>query len=135
MKIKILTICDFAADYNGRLSITGTTDRFLFPAFPSMPVSFCLACQFELEGSKLGEHPVMLSFVKKSSGKHYLPIQELKLKVTGTEVEKDRRLLTNLVMKIDNVSFDGPGTYIINVRTEDCEESIELYVDKIESAN
>lgn len=131
MKIKILTLCDFAADYNGRLSIMGTTDRLTSEQYPSAPVSFSIACQFELNPStKVGTHPVSLAFYEKETGKHVMPQQELKLSVSETGAEGDnRRLLANLIVKVDSLSFQNPGVYVVKVTTEDDAGDIELYVD------
>lgn len=131
MKIKILTLCDFAADYNGRLSIIGTTDRLTSEQYPSGPVSFSIVCQFELiPSTKVGMHPVSLAFYEKETGKHVMQQQELNLSVSETGAQgNNRRLLANLIVKVDSLSFPTPGVYIIKVTTEDDAGDIELYVD------
>lgn len=132
MKIKILTLCDFAADYNGRLSLMGTTDQLTSSQFPSAPVSFSLACQFALDpDNKMGDHPVSIVFIEKESGSHIMSQQELRLSVAGSDPNVGRRLLANLIVKLDNISFPKPGTYIVNVKTEDDEDDVELYVKQL----
>ena len=131
MKIKILTLCDFAADYNGRLSIIGTTDRLTSEHYPSAPVSFSIVCQFELTPStRVGMHPVSLVFFDKETGEHIMKEQQLNLSVSevGSDVN-NRRLLANLIVKVDSLSFPTPGVYIVKVTTEDDAGDIELYVD------
>ena len=60
MDIQIATLCDFAADYNGKLVISGTFDTLAARALPVVHPSCSLALRF--------------CFTQEDSGRHKLSI-------------------------------------------------------------
>lgn len=129
MRTTIFTLCDYAKDYNGQLSIMGTFNRIASKTFPTDPRSFCLACQFEVRDNTRDYHYVTISIKENSSDKFILPTQELRLSVE--QGDSDRRLVTNLILNIDRLVFQNPGTYTFEVISDNNKKDIELYVDNI----
>lgn len=129
MRTTIFTLCDYAKDYNGQLSIMGTFNRIVSDKFPADPRSFCLACQFEVKDHTKDDHYVNISVKENSTGNLILPTQELRLSVSQNN--SDRRLVTNLILNIDRFVFQNPGTYTFEVISDNNKNDIELYVDKV----
>ena len=59
MKTNILTLCDFAKDYNGQLCISGTFNQIRSTVFPTEPISFYIAMQFVISDNIEGDHLVL----------------------------------------------------------------------------
>lgn len=129
MKTTILTLCDFAKDYNGQLSIQGTFNQILSDKFPSMPISFAIACQFTISSNIVGSHVVEMTITDKDSGTPLIPKQDFRLQVDkATEADAHRNLVTNFILNIDKIIFDHPGTYTLKVVSDGNIQELDFYV-------
>lgn len=131
MKTNILTLCDYAKDYQGQLSIVGTFNTINTSRFPSDPISFCLVCQFELEDNIIGDHSVTISIKNKETGECLVPTQELKLNIQeGQGITRGKRFSTNLILNFDKMMLKEAGTFIIEVISDGTKADTEFYVEK-----
>jgi hypothetical protein len=62
MEIEIFTLCDFAQDNNGKLTIVGTFDTLFTQQLPVMQ-NCCVVVKMRLANSETGKHAVMLKFL------------------------------------------------------------------------
>lgn len=131
MKTNILTLCDFAKDYNGQLTIAGTFNRITSSVFPTLPIKFFLVCQFELKDNIVGDHLVTISIKNKETGEFLIKTQEFKLNIVRNSDVKDMgAMYTNLLLDFDKVIFQSPGVYIVDVTSDGHHDDIEFQVVK-----
>ncbi|MDE5875289.1 MAG: hypothetical protein K2H15_06540 [Muribaculaceae bacterium] len=129
MKTKIFTLCDFAKDYNGQLSINGTFNVIKSNVFPTVPRSIFLACQFELCENIVGSHNVNIILTDLQTNKIIID-EKLRLEIgqkNESTIDK-KRFYTNLVLNLENISFDAPGTFEFKVSSDEVTETLELYI-------
>lgn len=131
MKTNILTLCDFAKDYNGQLNISGTFNQIRSSVFPSEPISFFIAMQFVFKDEIVGQHRISISVVNKTTGEDFLPTQELRLDIAkkndGTE---EIPVMPSFILAVDKIVFESPGAFVVKVVTDDYEQEIEFFVVK-----
>ena len=129
METNILTLCDFAKDYNGQLTIAGTFNRVHSSIFPTAPISFNLVCQFILKENIVGDHYITITIKNKETDELLIEKQELRLNV---EAKKDNlyeeHMVSSLILNFNNIVFQNPSTYVIEVLMDGNLEWIEFYV-------
>lgn len=130
MRTNILTLCDFAKDYNGQLNIMGTFNQIQSAVFPSNPVSFYIVCQFVIKENIIGDHFVNISAYHKESGDFVVPLTNFKLNVApdNNNVTPDKFFSTNLILNLDKVVFQKPGAYLLKVESDKNTQELEFYV-------
>ena len=131
MKTTILTLCDFAKDFQGQLSIIGTFNRINTVNFPSNPISFCLVCQFELKDNIVGDHYVTISIKNKETGRPLIQTEQLKLNVQENSEVQDNCFYTNLILNFERIVFQEAGAFIVEVTSDGSVNDTEFYVNKI----
>lgn len=132
MKTNILTLCDFAKDYQGQLSIVGTFNRINTTNFPTSPISFCLVCQFEIKDNIAGDHYVTISIKNKETGVFLIQTQELKLNIQEhSEGALNNRFYTNLILNFDKMVFQEAGAFSVEVICDGSTNDTEFYVSKV----
>lgn len=132
MKTNILTLCDFAKDYNGQLNITGTFNQIRSDVFPTFPVSFYIVCQFILTENIVGDHNVNISVKNKDTGSMLVAPQDFRLSVAKhNEGQNEQNLITNLVLSMDKVVFENPGTFTLKVISDGNSQELDFYVVKV----
>jgi hypothetical protein len=72
MKLEILTICEFAANYNGKLCITGISDLFYSAKEPAKLQKCYLVYRVRYDPSEAGVHSLKVSVVDQD-GKPVVP--------------------------------------------------------------
>ena len=63
MDIKIATLCDFAADYNGKLVVSGTFDTLAARALPVVHPMCSLALRFCFTQEDVGRHKLSINII------------------------------------------------------------------------
>ena len=130
MRTNILTICDFAKEYNGQLNIIGTFNHIRSEVFPTNPISFYIVCQFVIKENIVGEHFVTISVVHKDSGEYLVAPNNFKLDIQVENVARlDRVFMTNLLLNLDKTVFKKPGTYVLTVESDKNTKDLEFYVE------
>lgn len=131
MRTNILTLCDFAKEYGGQLTITGTFNNILSNVFPTDPISFYIVCQFLIVENIIGSHSVAVAVAEKGTKKPLIKAQEFKLDIPKeSNVSEDRNFITNLILKMENLKFEKPGTYTIEVNSDNNVQELDFYVTK-----
>lgn len=132
MKTNILTLCDFAKDYNGQLNIIGSFNQIKSSFFPSAPMSFYIVCQFVIKENIAGDHFVKISVANKESGEYMVTPQDFKLTVDKPEGENaDKVFVTNLILNMDNTIFKAPGSFVLKVVSDNNVKELDFYVVKV----
>jgi len=115
METEIFTLCDFAQDAGGKLTIVGTFDQISSPAFPVTHPSCSLACRLRFSDKEKGTHDFKLRLID-ANGKEVIPSIEGNINV-GMPPNHQYAAI-NIVGNLNQLKFEKEGRY-----------SFELYVD------
>ncbi|MCE2961276.1 MAG: DUF6941 family protein [Akkermansiaceae bacterium] len=115
MDIQIATLCDFAADYNGKLVISGTFDTLAARALPVVHPSCALAMRFCFTQEDVGRHKLSINIINEdgeSLDPANMPIEpEFDVKMPK-EIPFNTR---NMVMNLQGLRFTEDGIYSIDI--------------------
>jgi len=115
MDIQIATLCDFAADYNGKLVISGTFDTLAARALPVVHPSCALAMRFCFMQEDTGRHKLSINIINEdgeSLDPKNMPIEpEFEVKL-AKDVPFNTR---NIVMNLQGLRFNEDGIYSIDI--------------------
>ena len=115
MEIEIFTLCDFAQDNSGKLTIVGTFDGIHSKQFPVVHSNFSVACRLRFSEKETGQHDMRLRFIDASGKELFQPItgqMNIPMPTNG------QYTTINLVFNLNQVKFEKAGRY-----------SFELYID------
>ncbi len=115
MDIQIATLCDFAADYNGKFVITGTFDTLAARAVPVVHPHCSLALRFCFTAEDEGRHKMSITVIDEDG-------QPLDPKNMPIEPEFEVNLpdnvpfLTrNVVLGFQGLRFPREGIYSVDI--------------------
>lgn len=114
MIVQIATLCDSAADYNGKLCLMGAFDTLCAREFPVVHPQCSLALRFTFDHSEAGRHGFSVRCLD-PDGKDALPPFEPVVEV-GFPSDFVPFVTRNLVLNLQRVKFDRPGLYQWEVR-------------------
>lgn len=118
MDLQIATLCDFAADYQGKLVITGTFDALGAKEEPITQQQCALAMRFCFTPEDNGEHELKISIID-ADGK---PLDE-KMPIKGAmpvQVPDNLSFMTRpLVINFQGLRFPKAGVYSIDIMVDD----------------
>lgn len=118
MDIQIATLCDHAADYNGRMVISGTIEVLAAQALPVVHPHCCLALRLCITPEDNGPHKFSVNIIDgdgKSLDKN-MPIDA----DMPVELPDDVPFLTrNLVLNLQGLKFPEEGVYFIDISIDD----------------
>ncbi len=126
MNIQIAVLCDAAVDYNGKLSLLGAFDTIVTSHLPAVHPQCSIALRIAFNKIEEGSHKVRINFVNED-GKFVMPSIDMPVDVTiPPEVNS---LVRNFVINIQQLKFDTPGQYSIDVAIDGrLETNIPLFV-------
>jgi hypothetical protein len=115
MDIQIATICDFAADYNGKLVISGTFDTLAARALPVVHPACALAMRFCFTQEDVGRHKFSINIINEDG--ESLDAQNMPIE-PEFEVQLPNNipfLTRNMVMNLQGMRFAKDGIYSIDI--------------------
>jgi hypothetical protein len=119
MTIQIAVLCDAATDYNGKLNLLGTFDTILTSQLPAIHPQCSIALRIAFGRIEEGAHKVKMNFVDED-GRLVMPSIEMPIDVA---VPPDANfLLRNFIINIQQLKFDQPGQYAIDVAIDNRHE-------------
>ena len=131
MEIPIATLCDAATDYSGKLNLLGSFDTVLTAKFPAVHPQCAIALRFVFNKAEEGKRNFRLTFVNED-GKSIMPAIDLAIEVRVPE--SVNYLSRNLIINIQQLKFDEPGQYAIDVAMDGVpQSSIPLLVRENEN--
>ena len=126
MNIHIAVLCDAATDYSGKLNILGTFDTIVTSQLPAIHPQCSIALRIAFDRIEEGSHKVKLSFVDED-GKRVMPCIDMPFDVTVPG--EAAFLVRNFVINIQQLKFERPGNYCIDIAVDGRHEtSIPLLV-------
>lgn len=114
MEVEIFTVCDFAQDNGGKLTIVGTFDRITTSAFPCVHASLSVAIRLRFANREEGAHSLMVRLTDAANVNVMEPL-EGELNVSSSALGYSA---VNLVINFQAVKFEKEGRY-----------SFELHID------
>jgi hypothetical protein len=126
MNIQIAVLCDAATDYGGKLNILGTFDTIITSQLPAVHPQCSIALRLAFTKIEEGAHKVKMNFVDED-GKLVMPSIDMPVDVVVPN--ELNFLVRNFVINIQQLKFERPGQYSIDVAVDGRHEtSIPLLV-------
>ena len=115
MDIQIATLCDFAADYNGKLVISGTFDTLAARAVPVVHPSCALAMRFCFTPEDAGRHKLSINIINEDGeplDPQNMPIEpEFEVQLpSGAPF-----LTRNVILNLQGLRFANAGIYSVDL--------------------
>ena len=131
MDMQIAVLCDAATDNNGKLNILGTFDTIHTNQLPAVHPQCSIALRMSFNKVEEGQHKLKLHFVDED-GKLVMPSIDIPVEVV---VPEDSIFLSrNFIVNIQQLKFQNPGFYAINIALDGSQVgSIPLVVKKMAS--
>lgn len=117
MNIQAAVLCDAATDDNGKLNLLGAFDTIYTPALPAVHPQCSIALRVTFFGGDEGKHSLRLNFVD-ADGHSIMPdFEPIPVEVVLPE---DMHFGTrNFIVNIQQLKFEEPGLYSIDVTLDD----------------
>jgi hypothetical protein len=129
MKVELFALCDFAADYGGKLSVVGIFDSIFAKQMPAVHPHCCLAVKLRFEKIEEGQKRVRLS-ISDDDGKLVLPPMEIPINVVMPPDAGSNTI--QVVANIGGMKLDTFGEYSIDLALDGRHEgSIPLFARKM----
>jgi len=112
MDIEILTLCDAATDYQGRLCILGVFDTIFAHNLPAVHPYCAAALRIRFEKIEQGNHSLTVHFIN-DDGTMIIP--ELKGEFAVQMPGQEQQGTINLVLGLQNLNFTAYGQYEIKL--------------------
>ena len=127
MNIQVAVLCDAATDENLKLNLLGAFDTISTPQLPAVHPQCSIALRVTFGHQDEGEHKLRLNFVD-ADGHSIMPdFPPIPVEVV---LPDDMHFGTrNFIVNIQQLKFDNPGLYSIDIRLDDqSQASIPLLV-------
>lgn len=114
MKVDILTLCDSAQEYNGKLVIVGTFNTIKAKEYPSIHSGFSVVARIIFdENERENNYDIEISIKKENEEVFVMPPTTLPINVSNIKGENPT---VNLLMKGHDITIPQSGTYIVALR-------------------
>jgi hypothetical protein len=133
MNIQVAVLCDAATNTNEKLNLLGAFDSIMTQQLPAIQPMCSVALRMIFGHTEEGAHQLRLSFVDED-GQGIIPAIDLPIDVTLPE---DAHFVTrNIVVTFQQLKFDKPGSYSIDVSLDGQQQtSIPLFVKYVPAAS
>ena len=129
MEIEIFTLCDFAQDNSGKLTVVGTFDGIHSKQFPFTQATFSVACRLRFSEKETGQHEMRLRFID-GNGKELL--QPIGGEMNIPPPTNGQYTTINLVFNLNQIKFEKPGRYAFELYIDDeWTSGLPLFVNKL----
>ena len=115
MEVQIASLCDAAADYNGKLSLLGAFDTVLVQQLPAVHPHCSVALRIVFRDTDEGDHTLQLAMIDED-GKNLLPKIEAQIKIKLAENMFFSS--NNLIFNLQGLQFPATGQYSIDIRLD-----------------
>ncbi len=115
MDIQVAVLCDYAADYQGKLCVQGAFDTLFARQFPVVHPACALALRLCLTPEDAGDHKLGISIVDEDG----VALDPERMPIVGdlhVALPDGAAFLTrNLIMNFQGLKFEKAGTYSVDV--------------------
>ncbi len=132
MKTEIVTLCDAATEYGGKLNILGSFDCLWVRQLPAVHPHCAVALRLRFNRVEEGEHRLRVNFMDED-GHAVVPTIDAQLNVRfGPD---DDSAVANLVLNMQQIKLARYGQYSIDVAVDGRQEaSLPLLVKSLPSS-
>lgn len=120
MNIQVAVVCDAAADYSGKLNILGAFDTIFASSFPATHPQCAVALPLVFQRIEEGSHKLRMNFVD-ADGRFVMPSIDIPVDVVFPSDTSD--LVRNFIFNIQQLKFDSPGQYAIDIALDGRQEA------------
>lgn len=117
MQLQLATLCDSAADYQGKLCVMGAFDTLCAPQFPVTHPQCSLAIRVLFEPQDIGRHEfhiILLDDTDKAIMPAFTPVIEVAFPPGAVPF-----VTRNLVLNLQRLRFEKPGVYRFSMSMDD----------------
>ncbi len=115
MDIQVAVLCDYAADYQGKLCVQGAFDTLFARQFPVVHPACALALRLCLTPEDAGDHKLGISIVDEDG----VALDPERMPIIGdlhVALPEGAAFLTrNLIMNFQGLKFEKSGTYSVDL--------------------
>jgi hypothetical protein len=115
MKIELLALADFAADYGGKLSVIGIFDTIFARQMPAVHPHCCLAVKLRFDKEEEGQKRLRLSICD-DDGRLVLPAMEIPINVAMPADAQTNTI--QVVANIAGMKIETFGEYSIDLELD-----------------
>ena len=119
MQLLLATLCDSAADYNGKLCVLGAFDTLCAPQFPVVHPQCSLAVRLLFSPRDVGQHQMSIQLLDEA-GKPVMPAFTPIIDV-GFPPGAVPFVTRNLVLNLQRLRFEDPGVYLFHIALDGSE--------------
>ncbi|HEY2573736.1 MAG TPA: hypothetical protein VGH65_06695 [Verrucomicrobiaceae bacterium] len=131
MQLLLATLCDSAADYQGKLCVLGAFDTLCAPQFPVVHPQCSLAVRMLFDPPDRGRHEVSIRLLDEKMHE-IMPAFTPAIDVAFPR-EQVPFVTRNLVLNLQRLRFDEPGVYRFSISMDGREiASVPLRVARVE---
>ncbi|HOJ99307.1 MAG TPA: hypothetical protein PLW34_07080 [Termitinemataceae bacterium] len=127
MKLELFTLCDFAQENNGKLTIVGTFDTIAARAFPCFHPSLMVVIRLRFDLWEFGTHRFTIE-VRDIEGKHMIePLQgSIDVRSVGNATA-----VSHVLFSLQNFALPAPGLASFTLYVDEKEiGTLPLYIKK-----
>lgn len=110
MKLEIITLCDHAADYGGKVSLNGAFDRIQAREVPFILRNCTFYARVRFDPSEEGKHQIRISLID-ADARPIIPSLTGELPIRFGQI--DRTLTVNVIMNFQNLKLSAYGEYTL----------------------
>lgn len=116
MQLMLASLCDFAADYQGKLCLTGAFDSIWSRKFPAEHPQCSVAVRLMLNESDAGHHTLELQYIDPDGQPVSIGHQPPRIQFTVRQLPPQSFFLSqNIVCNFHRLPIPGPGMYEIRI--------------------
>lgn len=119
----MMTLCDYAQESNGKMTIVGTFNKLTGKKLPAQ-YNMHLVARIGFEGDEVQKNYQLLITIKKEGSKDPLIVLPAELNNSG----KDNFMYTNLNIDLSALTFPEEGKYSFKLQVGDEKQEIPLFV-------
>jgi len=112
MKCELLTLCDAATEYNGKLNILGTFDTIFATQSPAVVPSCSIASRLRFDKGEDGEHSLKIAIIHQDGDPVMPPIEA---KMIARIPQGAPSAAYNFAVNLQTVQFKDFGAYEIQL--------------------
>jgi hypothetical protein len=132
MDIQIATLCDFAADYNGKMVLSGTFDTLAAKALPVVHPQCCLALRLCITPEDNGAHKFSVNIID-ADGKSLDKNMPINADMPVELPDNVPFMTRNLVLNLQGLKFPVDGFYSIDISIdEELVQRLPLRIVKVD---
>ncbi len=128
MELELFTLCDFAQDANGKLTIVGTFDTINMPQIPAQVNACFIAARIRFYSDEKGKIPLGLK-ITTEDGTNVIPPLDGELQIPN--IPGVESIAQNICIGLNGLQINDYGTYYLTIFLKGEEiKTLPLYVIK-----